>query len=52
LLSWMLYGRGAKDPAQSRINRQLYRLMISPSLLLDENLILRLRKTRSESSAD
>ena len=52
LFSWMLYGRGAKDPAQSRINRQLYRLMISPSLLLDENLILRLRKTRSESSAD
>ncbi|MBE3605212.1 methyltransferase domain-containing protein [bacterium] len=48
LFSYLLYVRGVKDPAQRRINRQLYRLMTSASLLMDENLIMRMRKMRPE----
>lgn len=42
--SWMLYGRGGKDPEQRRINRELFRFMTSPSLLMDENIVMRFRK--------
>jgi hypothetical protein len=42
--SWMLYGR-VKDPAQREINRQLLGFMTSASLLMDENIIMRFRKT-------
>jgi SAM-dependent methyltransferase len=48
LFSYLLYVRGVSDPAQRRINRQLYRLMTSASLLMDENLIMRMRKMRPE----
>jgi hypothetical protein len=40
----MLYGR-VKDPAQREINRQLLGFMTSASLLMDENIIMRFRKT-------
>jgi SAM-dependent methyltransferase len=42
--SWMLYGRGVKDPEQRRINRELLGFMTSASLLMDENIIMRFRK--------
>jgi 2-polyprenyl-3-methyl-5-hydroxy-6-metoxy-1,4-benzoquinol methylase len=42
--SWMLYGR-TKDPAQRKINRELLGFMTSASLLMDENIIMRFRKT-------
>ncbi len=44
LFSYLLYVRGVRDPEQRRINRQLYRLMTSASLLMDENLIMRMRR--------
>src|ERR1700722_537825 len=40
--SWMLYGR-VDDPEQAQINRDLLRFMTSPSLLMDENIIMRFR---------
>jgi hypothetical protein len=43
--SWMLYGRGAKDAAQAAINRDLLGYMTSPSLLMDENIIMRFRRS-------
>jgi SAM-dependent methyltransferase len=46
IFSWMLYGRGASDPEQRKINRELMRLMTSASCLMDENLIMRMRKVR------
>ncbi|MGH7907637.1 MAG: class I SAM-dependent methyltransferase [Candidatus Binataceae bacterium] len=48
IFSWILYGRGAKDAEQRRINRDLYRLMTSASLLMDENLVMRFRKTSNQ----
>lgn len=44
LFSYLLYVRGVRDPDQRRINRGLYRLMTSASLLMDENLIMRMRR--------
>jgi SAM-dependent methyltransferase len=44
LYSWLLYGRGAADRDDSQIFRDLFRLMTSPTLLMDENLVMRLRK--------
>ncbi|HEV2169495.1 MAG TPA: class I SAM-dependent methyltransferase [Candidatus Binatus sp.] len=41
--SWILYGR-AKDPAQRKINREIFGFMTSASLLMDENIIMRFRK--------
>ncbi len=43
--SWLLYGSGAKDPEQHRLNRQLFRFMTSPSLLMDENIVMRFVKS-------
>lgn len=42
--SWLLYVRGIEDPEQRRINRDLFRFMTSPSLLMDENIVMRFRK--------
>ena len=42
--SWILYGRGVKDPVQRKINRELLGFMTSASLLMDENIIMRFRK--------
>ncbi len=48
--SWMLYGRGAKEPAQRAINRELLGFMTSASLLMDENIIMRFRKVGGSDS--
>jgi SAM-dependent methyltransferase len=50
--SWLLYGRGDSDPEQARLNRELFRFMISPSLLMDENIIMRFVKLPSARTAD
>jgi SAM-dependent methyltransferase len=44
VFSYLLYGRGSRDPAQAGINRALYRHMTCPSVLMDENLLMRFRK--------
>jgi SAM-dependent methyltransferase len=44
VFSYLLYGRGSRDPAQRVINRALYGHMTSPSVLMDENLLMRFRK--------
>jgi SAM-dependent methyltransferase len=44
--SWILYGR-VEDPEQRQINRELLRFMTSPSLLMDENIIMRFRKVEA-----
>ncbi|HVA79135.1 MAG TPA: class I SAM-dependent methyltransferase [Candidatus Binataceae bacterium] len=49
--SWMLYLRGVKDPAQRRINRQIFRFMTSASCLMDENIIMRFRKAGAAAAA-
>jgi SAM-dependent methyltransferase len=43
--SWLLYGSGDRDPEQKRLNRELFRFMTSPSLLMDENILMRFVKT-------
>ncbi|MBF6567422.1 MAG: class I SAM-dependent methyltransferase [Candidatus Binataceae bacterium] len=48
--SWLLYVRGVKDPGQRSINRELYGQMTSLPLLMDENLVMRLRKFREAES--
>jgi SAM-dependent methyltransferase len=42
--SYLLYVRGTRDPDQRRINRELFGFMTSPSLLMDENILMRFRK--------
>ncbi len=42
--SWLLYGRGSDDPAQQKLNRELFRLMTSASCLMDENIVMRFRR--------
>jgi SAM-dependent methyltransferase len=44
LASYLLYVRGVRDPEQRQLNRELFRLMTSASLLMDENLIMRLHR--------
>jgi len=44
LSSWLLYGRESRDSPQAQINRDLFRFMTSPSLLMDENIIMRFVK--------
>jgi SAM-dependent methyltransferase len=44
IFSYLLYVRGVTDPGQRKINRELMRLMTSASCLMDENLIMRMRK--------
>lgn len=44
IFSYLLYVRGVGDPGQRKINRDLMRLMTSASCLMDENLIMRMRK--------
>jgi hypothetical protein len=41
----LLYGSGDRDPEQNRLNRDLFRFMTSPSLLMDENILMRFVKT-------
>jgi SAM-dependent methyltransferase len=48
--SWMLYVRGIKDPAQRAINRELFGFMTSASLLMDENIIMRFRRTAANGA--
>ncbi len=43
--SWLLYGRGGDDRTQKQINRELFRLMTSASCLMDENIVMRFRRT-------
>lgn len=43
--SWLLYGSGDKDPVQNQLNRELFKFMTSPSLLMDENILMRFVKT-------
>jgi len=50
--SWYLYVRGIDDPEQRRINRELYRLMTSAPLLMDENLVMRFRKPGPNENYD
>ena len=50
LFSWTLYGMRGADPEQRRINRDLYRMMTGTALLMDENLVMRLRKTIPQTS--
>jgi SAM-dependent methyltransferase len=49
--SWLLYGRGASDPEQSKLNRELFRFMTSTSLLMDENIVMRFVKQESPRNA-
>ncbi len=42
--SWLLYVHNVKDSEQRQINRELFRFMTSPSLLMDENIVMRFRK--------
>ena len=49
--SWVLFTQAAKDDEQREINRQLLGFMTSPSLLLDENIIMRFKKHPLGSSA-
>jgi len=46
--SWILYGR-VDDPEQAQINRDLLRFMTSPSLLMDENIVMRFRKVEASA---
>jgi SAM-dependent methyltransferase len=48
--SWYLFGRSG-EPAQQPINRELYALMTSAPLLMDENLVMRFRKTGANQRA-
>ncbi len=48
--SWMLYVRGVRDPVQREINRELFRFMTSPSLLMDENIVMRFRRMAADSA--
>jgi SAM-dependent methyltransferase len=51
LFSWMQYVRGIRDPEQRAINRELYTMMTGAPLLMDENLVMRMRKARPSSGA-
>lgn len=51
LFSWLLYVRGVGEPEQQRINRELYALMTSAPLLMDENLVMRFRKTGEDRAS-
>jgi SAM-dependent methyltransferase len=42
--SWLSYVQGVNDAEQREINRQLFGFMTSPSLLIDENILMRFRK--------
>ena len=42
--SHLLYVRGIEDPQQRKINRDLFRLMTSSECLINENIVMRLRK--------
>lgn len=49
--SWMLYVRGVSDPAQRKINRELFGFMTSASCLMDENIVMRFRKQTGNGAA-
>ena len=48
--SWLLYGSGGSDPVQRQLNRELFGFMTSPSLLMDENILMRFVKTAETST--
>ncbi|HTR61660.1 MAG TPA: class I SAM-dependent methyltransferase [Candidatus Binataceae bacterium] len=49
--SWLLYGSGGGDPVQRQLNRELFGFMTSPSLLMDENILMRFVKTTEPGTA-
>ncbi|MHB8381382.1 MAG: class I SAM-dependent methyltransferase [Candidatus Binataceae bacterium] len=49
--SWFLYLRRVKDPAQREINREIFRFMTSASCLMDENILMRFRKTGASATS-
>jgi len=48
--SWLLYGSRGDDPVQRQLNRELFRFMTSPSLLMDENILMRFVKTATSGA--
>jgi SAM-dependent methyltransferase len=50
--SWMLYCRRVEDPAQRKINRELFSFMTSANLLMDENIVMRFRKVSADPTPD
>jgi SAM-dependent methyltransferase len=52
MFSYLLYVRGIEDPAQKKINRELFRLMTSAECLINENIVMRLRKMISREALD
>jgi len=48
--SWLLYVRPVREAEQRRINRELLRFMTSASVLMDENIVMRFRKTGANES--
>lgn len=50
--SHFLYVRSPKDPEQREINRQLFRLMTSADCLMNENLVMRMRKMEIREVVD
>ena len=49
--SWLLYGSGGDDALQRQLNRELFAFMTSPSLLMDENILMRFVKTSDAEAA-
>jgi len=45
LFSYLLYVRGVRDPTERKLKRELFGFMTSASLLMDENLIMKFRRT-------
>jgi SAM-dependent methyltransferase len=50
--SHFLYVRGVEDPAQRKINRELFRLMTSANCLINENIVMRFRKVGMGEAVD
>ena len=49
--SWLLYGSGGDDATQRQLNRELFGFMTSPSLLMDENILMRFVKTADSAAS-
>jgi len=52
LFSHLLYVRGIEDSEQRAINRRLFKLMTSADCLINENLVMRLRKICPRETLD
>jgi SAM-dependent methyltransferase len=50
--SYFLYAGKGEDPAQRKINRDLFRLMTSTDCLMNENIVMRFRKINSREAVD